>query len=172
MNDTVFIYALNDPTTGRCRYVGKSVAPKDRLRGHIRRLGEGRSHKNNWVKKLRARGLKPVLEILDEVPQTEWQFWEREYIRVFRAIGIDLLNVSDGGESPPPITEELREKLRRKVFTAEHRANISAAKQGCSRTISDDTKNKMSATATLLATRRIRDARGLFVGRFHPALGQ
>jgi hypothetical protein len=92
-----FIYALNDPETGKCRYVGKAANPKKRFRAHINRAKASANHKDCWILGLRQRGLTPVLEVLDEVPAQKWEFWEREYIRVFRAIGFDLTNLSDGG---------------------------------------------------------------------------
>lgn len=91
---TMFIYALNDPETGKCRYVGATNNPKKRFQNHL-------CSRPDWIKALAARGLRPVLEVLDEVPKSQWQFWEREYIRVFRAIGFDLTNVAPGGYTLP-----------------------------------------------------------------------
>lgn len=96
--ETVFIYAHNCPITGRARYIGKSKAPRRRLKDHLLRARENTSHQANWIRSLSARGLRPVLEILDEVPETEWQFWEREWIRLYKSLGFDLTNSTDGGE--------------------------------------------------------------------------
>lgn len=101
MNGTVFIYGLNDPCTGKCRYVGKARNPQQRMRDHLCKSRGDNPHKKNWLNLLSAQGLKPCLEVLDEVTEDEWGFWEKEYIRLFRAIGFDLTNVQDGGEAPP-----------------------------------------------------------------------
>lgn len=98
MVETTFIYALKDPETGNCRYVGKSDNPKGRFSYHLHVKDRKPNHRTNWIAHLAAHGKRPVLEILDEVPKAQWQFWEREYIRIFRAIGFDLVNTTEGGE--------------------------------------------------------------------------
>lgn len=98
---TTFIYALNDPISGKCRYIGKSDAPKKRVKGHLSRAKQLKTHRDAWISGLLKVGLRPVVEILDEVPEYQWEFWEREYIRVFTAIGFDLTNHTEGGDAPP-----------------------------------------------------------------------
>lgn len=98
---TTFIYALCEPETGKIRYVGKSNTPKTRLGTHLSGSSKHRSHLGHWLKLLVSLGKKPIVEIIDEVPNTQWEFWEREYIRVFRALGMDLVNTTEGGEAPP-----------------------------------------------------------------------
>lgn len=158
MNDTTFIYALNDPRTGECRYVGKANNPRVRERKHTFSAKTPRTHRDCWIRGLALQGLRPVLEILDEVPVSQWQFWEREYIRVFRAIGIRLTNCTDGGEGvalpgeknpmfgvPSPMlgkqqTVEAKEKIR---------AALRGNKNGESnrgRVFSPETLKRMSAS--------------------------
>lgn len=43
------------------------------------------------------------MEILDVVPNTEADFWEREYIQNFRERGFDLTNLTPGGGAGPGI---------------------------------------------------------------------
>jgi hypothetical protein len=156
MTDTTFIYALNDPRTGECRYVGKSDTPEKRFVLHLITAARMRTHKDKWVSSLKAGGLRPTLEVLDEVPHCQWEFWEREYIRVFRAIGMRLTNHTEGGEGNNmrgrTHSEETKKRIgqaqlgrkrspetRRKqsvsasgkVRSAEHCKNISLAKKGC-----------------------------------------
>lgn len=118
--ETTFLYVLTDPTTGAVRYLGKSDNPFKRFKSHLR--DSTPSHKKSWINSLKSRGLVPHMDLLDEVPVSQWQFWEREYIRVFRAIGIPLVNQCDGGENPPSSLG--------KTPSPETCANISAALKG------------------------------------------
>lgn len=94
--NSVFIYALKDPQTLEIRYVGKAKDPSKRFRLHF--AAQETCHRTNWIKSLTRRGLKPTLEILDEVPEAEWQQWEVAYIEYFREAGCDLVNSTFGGE--------------------------------------------------------------------------
>lgn len=151
-----FIYTLKDPRTGACRYVGKSDNPKDRLRCHLKDTVV--CYRTNWIKELTTLGLKPILEVIDTVPKSEWKFWEREYISLFRALGFQLVNGTDGGDGMNNPLPETREKIsasrrgeknpffgrkhspetlekmsaahRGRVFSPEHRAKISLASFG------------------------------------------
>lgn len=108
---TTFIYVLNDPRTNQIRYVGKADDPLERWKAHCK-PDKKNPHKTRWVLELLRLGLLPELEILEEVPKNQWQEIEREYIRVFRMIGIPLTNVSEGGEGVT-MTPEVREKIGR-----------------------------------------------------------
>lgn len=116
------------------RYIGKSDDPYYRFEQHCRlkdvtRLG-------NWIRSLPVRGNSLQLEILDEVPDSEWQFWEREYIRVFRAIGFNLTNLTAGGDGVVghKHSPEARAKIgaihRGKTMSLESRAKIGEAGRG------------------------------------------
>lgn len=115
MINTTFIYALKDPRTGEIRYVGKADKPKSRLQHHIKG-STPKTHKECWLFSLRQAGLRPALEVLDEIPTTQWKFWEREYIRIFRALGFRLTNLSDGGDGQEGYhhTEETKKKISEK----------------------------------------------------------
>lgn len=73
---TTFIYSLAHPLTDEIRYVGKANDIKDRFRSHLH--AKDYSHKSSWVKSLKNDGLIPKIEILDEVPMSEWEFWEKQ----------------------------------------------------------------------------------------------
>lgn len=142
--DTTFIYGLNDPETGECRYVGKADDPHDRLfgrSGHLYDCHKKNHHCANWIRALVARGLVPQLEILQEVPETEWELWERVWITASRKIGMDLTNATDGGEGlNNPSSETLLKMslaklgkktsrpspMKGKIQTASARAKIKA----------------------------------------------
>lgn len=103
MRGTTFIYALKCPDSGRIRYIGKSDRPEIRAINHVKnaKCYPAKDHRACWISKLIQEEKRPILEVLDEVPYGEWQFWEREYIRVFRTLNFSLVNTADGGESPP-----------------------------------------------------------------------
>lgn len=101
MAATTFIYALKELTPGeylstKIRYIGKADDPYKRFDYHCKT--KERNHRGNWIRGLPARRQLLQLEIIDEVPEAEWQFWEKEYIRLFRAIGFNLVNETEGGE--------------------------------------------------------------------------
>lgn len=136
--ETTFIYALNDPRPShRKAYVGKANDPFGRLHGANGHLKDkAATHKTCWIKKLKALGREPVLEILDEVPIAEWEFWEREWIRLYRVLMFDLVNGTDGGDAPPIP----------RGHSAETRAKLSVAATGRKHT--PEARAKMSASHT------------------------
>lgn len=133
---TVFIYALKCPTTGEIRYVGKATNPMLRLRTHLQEAKRGKNHRAYWIRSLAIKGMQPKMEIVDEVPENEWQSWEVAYIQHFREEGFDLVNGSLGGDGNPGLkhSAEAREKIRDArlgaVASAETCAKIGAAHSG------------------------------------------
>lgn len=114
----VYIYILIDPRNDRIRYVGKTQNTKARLQGHIWDITytKEKSHKKNWIKGLVKQNLKPIMEVLDEVPEEEWQFWERHYISLLKSWGIKLLNISEGGgtvTNTPRISKKRKKSITR-----------------------------------------------------------
>lgn len=110
MNNT-FIYELIDPKNGVTRYIGKTNNIDLRFDGHIRNRFKYTSHKNNWIKQLLSEDLKPIINVIDEVPINEWPFWERYWIAQYKAWGFNLTNSTDGGEGLLNPTKEIREKI-------------------------------------------------------------
>lgn len=93
-----YIYTLSDPRTHQVRYVGKTNNPDQRRKAHGVLTREVKSRKKNWVKQLRKLGLKPLFEIVDEVQEKDWKYWEKYWISQFKAWGFILVNHSSGGE--------------------------------------------------------------------------
>lgn len=112
------IYALDDPRTGRTRYVGWAYDVRKRLEAHIRRARREKTHKANWLNFLAATGLKPALRILESGTES-WADAERRWIARYRSDGADLTNATVGGEG-----------ITGMRFSAETRAKMSAAKRG------------------------------------------
>jgi hypothetical protein len=78
MKETTYIYYLHKGDNIPF-YIGKSVTPKGRLNDHKRKFG--------YIK----------LEIIDNVPTSEWLFWEKWYIELFKFWGFKLKNKNNGG---------------------------------------------------------------------------
>lgn len=133
------VYGLADPITGELRYIGKSTT------GVARRLGShmcasslrGKTRKNNWLKSLIRRGLKPeafVIEAFDsKSPLNES---ERHQIAAFKMMGARLTNGTIGGDGqggpcPPARREKIaaaqRGKPRPKWSAERRRRPVSVA---------------------------------------------
>lgn len=98
---TWYVYALNDPTTGERKYVGKSINPAKRMASH--RSESAAKSVREWLLSLPA---DPLLEILGEYAnETEALIAEQEWIGRSRAEGRKLLNAFILGPDrrrPPP----------------------------------------------------------------------
>jgi len=93
------IYILIDPRNGHVRYVGKTNNPLKRLSKHISVAKKStKSHKNAWIKGLLNDNFKPILEVIDEIDEKDWIFWEVYWISQFKTWSFNLLNVMSGGE--------------------------------------------------------------------------
>lgn len=130
LNTTVFIYALTEPT-GEIRYIGKSIAPARRFLAHLR--DKRINHRTCWIKSLRSKGLSPLWESLDEVPEEHWKSWEAAYIQFFLEEGCDLVNRTKGGEGTErgkSLSPETIAKMTGRKLSPEHKEKISAATTG------------------------------------------
>lgn len=97
----VKIYTLKDPITFEIRYVGKTKnSLKNRWYAHCSNyfLTKSRSKKNSWILKLKRLGHKPIIELLEEVEESDWEFWESYWISQFLNWGFNLTNMTSGGE--------------------------------------------------------------------------
>lgn len=102
MSATTFIYCLCEPGTKTIRYFGKANRPKDRCTDHMREARQGRNvHVSCWIRKLLKAGQRPELHVLCEVLQGDFERFERAFITLGRECGLDLTNVTKGGENPP-----------------------------------------------------------------------
>ena len=92
----VFIYELIDPITDETRYIGKTNNIIGRFSGHLN--DNSFTYKANWIKSLKKRNLKPILNIIDEVNNEEAGYWEMFYISLYRSWNCRLTNGTRGGE--------------------------------------------------------------------------
>lgn len=145
--NTTFIYALNDPHTGRTRYVGVSKDPKQRLADHLSHSKSYNTHRDCWIRRLLVLKASPVLEILDAVPSGEWKFWEREYIRLYRVLGFDLTNLTDGGDGGE-IWKGRKHSLETRLKMSKAQTGKRFSKEHCQklsqRLVSMETRKKIS----------------------------
>lgn len=161
---TTFIYVLIDPETQEVRYVGKANNPQVRFGSHLR--DKQNTHKTNWIRKLQSKGLKPLMEVIEEVPYEQWKEREMFWIAFYQAQGCNLTNSTGGGDGHDlapesrakisaaakarkrePFSEEWRRKLgdiaRGKKQSPEHVAKRTAKQLGSTHT--PETRGKISA---------------------------
>lgn len=95
---SVYIYTLEDKL-GNVRYVGKTNDISARLLNHLADVTKNvKTHKTNWIKSLLNKGERPIINVLDEVPLTEWHYWEKYWIQQVKSWGFNLVNHCEGGE--------------------------------------------------------------------------
>lgn len=129
MRNTTFIYALFEGES--VRYIGKANDPRRRFATHLR--DSYASHKCTWVKGLLNKGTKPTMEIVDEVPISQWEFWEQHYMDLYRSWGFDLVNINDAGAGGSILSDAAKKKMSSRKgwkMTEEQRKKISDAKKG------------------------------------------
>jgi hypothetical protein len=132
--ENVFIYALSDPRNNQVRYIGKANNPEDRYTNHFNSSRDKNTHKRNWINSVRKDGLRPELIIIDEVPKSEWIYWEKFYISLFKTWGFSLVNYTEGGDGSTfgnkgswkkgntphnkgvPCREEIKQKIKNKLI--------------------------------------------------------
>lgn len=130
MPETTFIYALCEPGTRTIRYIGKAHDPQHRLRKHLCRSIKGKNHLGAWLSKLKIQNQIPDLLILKSVPTSEWEWWERSYIRNAKVLGFDLTNGTEGGDGVNkgivrgPCPEATKEKIRIKALGNQRRLGM------------------------------------------------
>ena len=141
--ENIFIYALSDPRNNQVRYIGKANNPKDRYTNHFNSSRDKNTHKRNWINSIRKDGFRPDLIVIDEVPKSEWQYWEKFYISLFKTWGFNLVNYTLGGDGSTfsnsgswkkgniphnkgvPCSEETKQKIKDKLTG---RSNTSSYK--------------------------------------------
>jgi len=130
--EIIYIYELIDPITDETRYIGRTKNVKSRLKSH---LGDkAHTYKVSWIRSLLKQGVVPILNIIDEVPFDEWEFWEKHYINLYRSWNCKLTNLDEGGNGPGKHSLESRLKMsnsqKGKKSTEETKRKISEATRG------------------------------------------
>jgi group I intron endonuclease len=140
---------LKDPINFSIKYIGKSDNPPKRYIEHIRKHKHTITKKNNWIKKLISIDKKPILEILDVIPFSEWSFWEKYWIGLFKSWGFNLYNLTnggDGGNYGPESNRKISEKLKNRKFSDETIKLMSESAK--KRKLTEEGRKKLSKSRT------------------------
>jgi hypothetical protein len=177
------IYFLKHPLTKEIRYVGKTNNPTRRLIQHTytARHKTRKSHCCSWIGSLLKDNQMPVMCIVNWFnSEKDCNNAEKLIIENFKKTGINLTNLTDGGEGQcgRVMSEETKHKIRQtkikngsskkgkprspeigikislakigKKFSIEHKKKLSEAKKG--RVIPIETRIKMSISGKLRAS--------------------
>lgn len=92
------IYKLIDPITNEIRYVGRTIQKlQNRLKKHLK--ANDKSHRVNWIKSLTKNQLIPIIELICETQEFETCCeLEKFYIEKYKKEGMNLVNMTDGGD--------------------------------------------------------------------------
>jgi len=143
----VIIYTLSDPQSLQIRYVGvtKRVLSK-RIREHVRDAKNGiKTHRCNWIRQILQSNKYPFIEIVDQVNECEWEFWEQYWISQFKQWGLSLVNKTIGGGGTLgnkgwKHTTESKERIRK--------SNSGVNNYNYGKSLSKEWKKKISASLT------------------------
>lgn len=94
------IYKLIDPRDNTIKYIGKTKQNdiKKRLNGHIRMsLKNSSTKKEKWICSLLSKGLSPIIEIVEECFEYNWEEREIHWINYYSEI-YNLTNSTIGGD--------------------------------------------------------------------------
>lgn len=94
---TTKIYILICPIDGKVKYVGKSNDPFRRAKDHMIDLRGMDFNKASWILRLKQQKMKPIVEVVDDVPLFDWKFWEGFWIDYFKSLGYTLFNTRRSG---------------------------------------------------------------------------
>lgn len=150
------VYGLTDPSTGKVRYIGKSMSgmrrPTEHCMPHEVR-GDLNYHKTRWIRRLLSLGSRPNIVIFDALEDSAGLSELEQYrIAYGRSAGWPLTNLTAGGGGNIGLrrTAESRAKMsslmsgkKRGPLSPEHRAKLSAANRN--RVLSLEAREKMLA---------------------------
>ena len=131
------IYKLIDPVSNEIRYIGLTFNTlKQRLGSHY--SDPGKTHKCNWIRKLKSQGLKPIIESVEENISSYEEVCEKEiyYIEYFKNIGCNLTNIEPGGGINKKISDETKKKM-----------SISAKSRNFKLVLTDEQRLRLSISA-------------------------
>jgi group I intron endonuclease len=116
------IYALADPDSKKIRYIGKSSSGMKRPNSHWANCSLRNDHnpyKNRWILKLKKRGLKFLIFVLEEISSGDFEGLknaEVKWIKYGRDNGWPLTNLTDGGDGVHGYVHS--EETKKKISTS------------------------------------------------------
>jgi hypothetical protein len=131
-NNITYIYYLHSGDNVPF-YVGKSITPYKRRNEHV--------YKNNISSK-------DYFHIIDGVPESEWKYWEKFYIELFKSWGFILTNKNKGGGGPtehlPTSKNKISQSLTGKIMSENTKKKMSDSAKGRKNT--PEQKSKLSSS--------------------------
>ena len=130
--NTAYVYTLTDPRNGMPFYVGKGVGRRCHFHAWEAKNSDKPTYKLNKIRKIQSLGLDIVVNKVEEnVSHEQAKELECFLIAEMRGFGIDLTNLTDGGDGRAGyvISEETRNKLGRPKSEAD-KQRISEALKG------------------------------------------
>lgn len=124
----VDIYLITNLINGK-RYVGKTVKSyTERFREHC--YAGSHTYISEAIHRYGEQNFE--LQLIDQVPDEEWRYWESYYIDKFQSFWKDGgYNLTRGGDSNPMDEPEIRERHKAIVSSESHRLKISEASKRC-----------------------------------------
>ena len=108
------IYSLVCPLKNEVMYVGKTKQPLEvRLIGHI--YDKNNKDKAKWIKSLRARNIKPQINLLEVCSELKSNIAEKNWIKYFNKIGVKLFNINSCNEDKIQTSWQLEPDTIKKV---------------------------------------------------------
>lgn len=154
---TVGIYIITSPTNKV--YVGQSWGIEDRI---LHYFGDSCRKQRKLYASLKKYGWQThkfeiALELRDDISQESLDTWEQYFMDLYRGKGYELMNLKEAGHSGKPSEEtkkKMSESAKIKVFSEEHKKNISLSHMGeknsfYGKTHSEETKRKISISKKL-----------------------
>lgn len=86
---------------------------KARYISHIRESKLNSSYKSNWIKKLYKDNKYLLMDIIDICNKEDYSYYEKYYISLYKSLGYNLLNMTDGGEGLSGYKYTLDDRLKR-----------------------------------------------------------
>jgi hypothetical protein len=144
------IYGLYCPLKNELRYVGQTKQPSLRNRYNYHINEKTNTRKNQWIRSLKSKSLKPEMFVIDTCSSLEeCNELEIFWIAYFKSIGCRLTNVSYGGGSQkgikqsPEIIAKRAQKMIGKKCSEETKRKISESNKKVAHVI----KEKLSKIA-------------------------
>lgn len=135
------IYFLIDPRNSKIRYVGKTVQKLEyRLRQHLTEKSNHR--RSNWIKSLQILGLKPIIIQVHNCPWNLSSEFEINMISACKKWGMDLTNLTDGGDGCIGYKPNEEQRKRIKLAAIKRSKEYSSPRKGIKHT--EESKKKMS----------------------------